>query len=112
MSLDYKIIGNRLQETRISKGLTQEKLAEQLDVSTAFLSRVERGSTKISLNRLSEICSILDIQEGYILNGSSNSSKNYLADDFNSLLKQCPSDKLKLIYNIAQVIVNNEGLIK
>ena len=40
MALDYTIIGERLKKARTDKKLTQEKLAEQLDVSIAFLSRI------------------------------------------------------------------------
>lgn len=108
MALDYKIIGERLQKARNETGLTQEKLAEKLDVSIAFLSRVERGSIKISLKRLSQICAILGIDEGYILNGTSQDSENYLTEEFNTLLKDCPSNKAKLIYDIAQVIIKED----
>ena len=38
MALDYNIIGERLKKARIDNNLTQEKLAEKLDVSIAFLS--------------------------------------------------------------------------
>ena len=69
MALDFNIIGQRLKAARIEKHLTQEQLAEKLDVSVAFLSRIERGNSHINLKRLNEICSILDISEGYILNG-------------------------------------------
>lgn len=106
MALDYKLIGNRLKNARNAKGLTQEKLAELLDVSIPFLSRVERGSVEISLKRLSQICQVLEVSEGSILNGSSTISKNYLTEDFSLLLKDCPSDKLKLVYDIASVIIN------
>lgn len=59
MALDYKIIGNRIKIARIKKHLTQENLAEQLDVSIAFLSRVERGTIEVSLKRLSQLCELL-----------------------------------------------------
>ena len=52
MALNYSIIGMRLKQARIDKKLTQEKLAEELDVSVAYVSRVERGSTEIGLKRL------------------------------------------------------------
>lgn len=105
MALDYKIIGERLQKVRNEKGLTQEKLAEKLDVSIAFLSRVERGTINVSLKRLSQICSILGMDEGSILNGTSADSENYLNEEFNTLLKDCSSEKLKLLYDIAQVVI-------
>ena len=52
MAIDYSVIGQRIREARISKNLTQEDLSEQLDVSVAFLSRIERGSSHINLRRL------------------------------------------------------------
>ena len=104
MALDYNIIGERLKNARTDKGLTQEKLAEKLDVSIAFLSRVERGSSHISLKRLSQICDILGISEGSILNGSSNNSNTYLSSDFGDILKDSTPEKQKLIYKIAKVI--------
>ena len=55
MALDYTIIGERLKKARLEKNLTQEQLAEQIDVSIAFLSRVERGSSHINLKRLTQI---------------------------------------------------------
>lgn len=107
MEIDYNIIGERLKRARISQGMTQEKLAEKLDVSVAYLSRVERGSSHINLTRLNQICAYLGISEGYILNGSSVSSKGYLDDEFNELLKDCPPEKMKLIYSITKVIIEN-----
>ena len=107
MALDYKLIGFRLKQARLNKKLTQENLAEKLDVSIAFLSRVERGTLDISLKRLSQICELLDTTEGAILNGVSTTSRNYLNNDLVSLLKNCPPEKLKLVYELAKVVVEN-----
>lgn len=107
MALDYNIIGERLKQARINKKLTQEKLAEQLDVSVAFLSRIERGSSLINLKRLNQICSILDVTEGEILNGVSKDSHSYLNKDFSNLIKDCPPEKMALIYKISKVIVES-----
>ena len=107
MSLDYSIIGERLKKARIEKGYTQEQLAEKIDVSVAFLSRIERGKSKVNLNRLNQLCDLLDISEGNVLTGVGNTSSHYLDKEFSDLLKNCPPDKLKLIYNIAKVIINS-----
>lgn len=108
MALDYSIIGERLKKARLSKGLTQEQLAETLDVSVAFLSRAERGNVKINLARITQICDILDVSIGYILTGTVSNSKDYLIEDFSDLLKSCPPEKIKLIYDIAKVIINHK----
>lgn len=104
MAIDYSVIGERLKKARKEKHLTQEQLAEKIDVSIAFLSRIERGSSQINLKRLTQICEILDITEGDILNGTSSKSAKYLDAEFASLLKKCSSEKQKLIYDVAKVI--------
>ena len=105
MALDYSIIGERLKRARLAKNLTQENLAEKIDVSVAFLSRVECGHSHFNLNRLSQVCKLLDVSEGYILSGTSDDSKSYLEDDFRELLAKCSPEKQRLIYNIAKTIV-------
>ena len=108
MALDYTIIGERLKKARTDKNLTQEKLAEKLDVSIAFLSRIERGNSHISLKRLSEVCDILGVTEGYILNGASNTSTNYLNSEFSEILNHTTPAKQKLLYKIAKVLNEEE----
>ena len=107
MELNYTIIGMRLKQARMDKKMTQEDLAETLDLSVAYVSRIERGSTKISLKRLSEICTILEVSEGEILEGTTPDSNSYLNTAFSDLLKNCPPEKMDLIYNVAKVIIEN-----
>lgn len=109
MELDYNIIGQRLKKARLEKGYTQEYLAEKMNVSVAFLSRIERGSSHINLKRLTEICKLLEITEGEVLNGSVTNPETYLISEFNLLFKGCPPEKLKLIYNIAKLIVKDNS---
>lgn len=108
MALDYTIIGQRLKKARTDKKMTQENLAEQLDVSIAFLSRIERGNSHINLKRLAQVCDILGVSEGYILNGASSNSSNYLTAEFNDILNSVSPEKQKLIYRIARVISEEE----
>lgn len=107
MALDYTIIGERIKIARTNEKLTQEALAERLDVSVPYLSRVECGDAHINLKRLNQICEILNISEGEILNGVSTTSTNYLSDNFADLLAKCSPEKAKLIYNIAKMIIEN-----
>lgn len=104
MAIDYNIIGKRLKKARLAKGLTQDNLAESLNISIAYLSRIETGTTKVNLRRLSEICNLLDVSESEILSGVSDDSQSYLNDELSSLLKECSPDKQRLIYKIANII--------
>ena len=84
---------NKLKEIRKSCNMTQENLSEKMDVSIAFLSRIERGSSQINLKRLSQICEILGTSEGEILNGTCSDSPVYLSNEFAKLLLNCSSTK-------------------
>lgn len=108
MAVDYNVIGERIKNARKANNMTQDALSEKMGVSIAFLSRIERGSSQINLKRLSQICEILGITEGDILNGSSNNSAKYLDAEFASLLKECSAKQQKLIYDIAKVISKEE----
>ena len=53
-------IGKRIQACRKAKGLTQEQLAERIDLSRNYLSAVERGVNQISLGKLVELMNVLE----------------------------------------------------
>ena len=109
MAVDYNIIGSRLRQARLKAHLTQQEMAEKTNLSVAFISRVERGSSHINLKRLSEFCSILNVSEGAILNGVSDDDDKYLYNEFNDLLKRCSPEKQKLIYKLSKIIAEDEN---
>lgn len=111
MAVDFNIIGKRLKIARKQKAYTQEMLAEKMGVSVAYLSKIETGKLHINIERLTQICKLLDITEGEILNGVSHQSKQYLQTEFNDLLSQCSSQKQKLIYKLAKVICEEDSSI-
>ena len=108
MAIDYSVIGSRIKQARLAKNMTQEDLADKIDISVAFLSRVERGSSHINLKRLDQLCDLLDVSEGYLLNGASSSSENYLDKEFTDLIKSVSPEKQKLIYNVAKTIAETD----
>ena len=55
MELDYKAIGKRIKIARIKADLTQERLAELIDISPTHLSNIETGTTRVSLNTIISI---------------------------------------------------------
>ena len=62
----------------------------------------------MNLKRLVQICEILEVSPGEILNGVSSKSSQYLDSEFASLLKDCSSEQQKLIYDIAKVVAKKE----
>ena len=67
---DNVFLGGQIRIAREHAGLTQEKLAEQLDISTNHLSAIERGVYGISVDNLRKLCRLLDVSADYLLFGS------------------------------------------
>ena len=104
MSIDYQIIGKRIKEARIKKKLTQENMADIIDTSIAFYSRLETGKTHINLKRIVQIAEILEMPVGYFITGSREKKEDYLNQDFKEILESCSPKKQKFIYEIAELI--------
>ena len=52
-------IGDRIKEVRKKNGLTQEQLAERLDVSVEFVGQIERGLKLPSMQVFIKIAEVL-----------------------------------------------------
>lgn len=53
-------IPERLKEARVSRGMTQEEVAQKLNVSRSLISQYESGNTAISVTHLLILARILD----------------------------------------------------
>lgn len=60
MNEPYKArIGHLIQQTRLSRGLTQQQLASNLHTSQSAINRIEKGGQNISLEMLARISEVL-----------------------------------------------------
>jgi transcriptional regulator with XRE-family HTH domain len=57
-----RLLGESVRAKRKKKGLSQEKLAEKADLSTVFVSRIERGIESPSVDNLVKIAKALGIR--------------------------------------------------
>lgn len=62
-------IGARINQARKSKGITQEQLAESMDVSIQMISNLELGKKAVRPENIVKLCIALDISADYILRG-------------------------------------------
>ncbi len=65
--LDFKTIGKKIKERRLTVGLTQEMLADELDVNASHISNVECGRAHPSLTTLVKIANILECSVDYFI---------------------------------------------
>lgn len=81
-------IGKRIRAFRLKNNLTQAQLAEELDVSTNFISEVENGKKNISIDTLCRLCQHYQLSADYILLGKESSADSFLIGRLTSLSNQ------------------------
>lgn len=70
----YQAIGKRISQLRKNHGLTQERLAEELDITIKHVSSVERGLSSLSLEKMIEASQLLDCTLDYLILGKDNNN--------------------------------------
>ena len=77
---DFRVeMGIRMKEQRKRLHLTQELMAEKLNISIKHYGSVERGLAGLSLENLVEVSDILGVGLDYLVKGISN-SEDYMPD--------------------------------
>lgn len=67
---EHVAIGERLEHSRVAAGLTQEQLAEMIDISQADVSKLERGLAILTAHRARQIAAALRISTDQLLGGA------------------------------------------
>jgi transcriptional regulator with XRE-family HTH domain len=57
-----KILGYAIRKQRLSRGISQEELADRAELHRTYIGQVERGETNISLLNLVRIAGALQVK--------------------------------------------------
>ena len=101
MSIDYKSIGRRIKAARISLDMTQERLAEKVNLSPSHLSNIETGTTKVSLSTIVKLANALHVSVDSLLADSVVQSKAVFEQDIQTILSDCDDYEIRVIADIA-----------
>ncbi len=81
------IIGQRIKKLREAKGITQEAMALQLDVTQSNYGRLEKDDRRLNVVKLLKIVRILDVNITYLFNEVMQ-SQDGTAEGFNQANKE------------------------
>lgn len=99
--MNIEELGFRIKQCRKNKQLTQEKLAELIDVSPHYIYEIEKGLKCMSLTTLADIAAALNISTDYLLFGTQEYSSQEQIDQLDLILNGLTDQKRQ---NIAEVI--------
>lgn len=96
-------MGRRIRLRRKELGLTQNKLAELLEVSNNHLSAIENGREKPSLEKFVILCKLLKTTPDFLLLGTLHSCN--VSQNISDNLRLCDAEDIKLIGQIVELLV-------
>ena len=92
ISMNQKAVGRRIKAAREEKRLTQEQLAELVDLSPMHVSVIERGVKLPKLETLINIANVLDVSADVLLQDVVNNQTKLWASEASELIKQLPRE--------------------
>ena len=107
--LNFKTIGQKIKARRLAQGITQEMIANHLDVNPSHISNIECGRAHPSLTALIKIANFLHcsidcfINEEYSFH-TSNTKDNSIDTEILRKLKYCDTDKKNRILKIMDLL--------
>ena len=97
-------VGGRLKARRLMLGLSQEELGNAIGLTFQQVQKYERGTNRISVSRLVDICKALRVPFGYFLDNCGPKAKKAalrgVADNKQALIEGDPmtrKDVLELV---------------
>ena len=100
-----KLLGARVKSIRETRGLTQEKLAEKVDMNPVYLSNIERGRENPTLNLLMGISTALEVEMWELFDFKHETNPKALRDMLKKLTNELEDEeKLKTAVRLLRVI--------
>ena len=101
--LDYTLIGERIRYYRKKRGYTQEKLAETICTSAAYISNIERAVKKPSLQKLAQIAGVFEIPVDDLI--ASDDYDTGMLQSLPAILDQCTSrEKRQILKSLSEIM--------
>ena len=100
-------MGDRIKEIRKKHRLTQEQLAEQVDVTVEYISQLERGLSTPSLQVFLKILEVLDASADYILRDMVSTGNLYGDKQISTKLERLAPSQRKTLMAIIDAYIEN-----
>lgn len=103
---DIKILlGKRIKELRLKKGMSQEQLAEMLDIAVRNVSKIECGTNFIRADKIPKLSLALDVTPKELFNFEHLKEHTNLREEIITIMNDNP-EKITEIYKVVKAITS------
>jgi len=102
--MNYKKLGSRIREERLKLGLTQEVIAEDINVSVSYIGQIERGERSLSLDTLVKLTNRLGVTIDYLLQDSVKVNNEISIIQLENLLNGRSQKEVQMALDLIKVL--------
>ncbi len=106
MTNELILLGKRVAQLRINRGLTQDKLAELTNYSTNHIAKLESARTNPSFELIIAIAKALQIEIKELFSFKEQESVEYIKQEFQKIIDSSDTETLNFLYKIYCAMFN------
>lgn len=102
-----KLLGTKIKRLRQNRGLTQEQLAESIDIATRTLCGIENGENFLSADTLEKILTVLNVSTSELFAFDHLKPQEELIEEIINDLHSIKSrEKIETVYKLIKVTIS------
>ncbi|MFI3176282.1 MAG: helix-turn-helix transcriptional regulator [Eubacteriales bacterium] len=103
--MEFKSMGSKMQFYRKRARISQEQLAEEIEVSRNYISAIERGVKTPSLETFIKISNVLGVSADILLEGLIDNAYEVRASILADQISQLVVDDQERVLNVVEAMV-------
>jgi transcriptional regulator with XRE-family HTH domain len=107
MKTTKELLGERIRELRKSRGLTQEQLAELVEIEQKHVSRLELGKSYPTIERLEKIAQAVNVPLQTFFDFIHLADQQTQAKSIDEMFKELDEDNRKVAYKIFRGVIRS-----
>ena len=105
--MDYKLLGERIRQERLKLRLTQEKLAESVDISDSYQGQIERGERSLSLDTLVNLANRLGVTVDYLLSDSVKVRDEEMLNEWLQIMDGRTTEDKRMALDVVKIMLGH-----
>ena len=102
--MDYNALGARIKNKRLEQKLTQEQLAEKVELSAVYIGQIERGERKMTIETLVKLANSLNSSIEELLKDSTSSNINARLNELVNIAKELDTSDIDKVIDVIKAM--------
>lgn len=102
--MDYIALGMRIKNKRLEQNLTQEQVAEHVDLSSVYIGQIERGERKMTIETLVKLANFLNASIEELLKDSTSENVNARLNELVNIAKNLNTSDIDKVIDVIKAM--------